>query len=168
MGSNSNVAPLVTTTPMTKPLASSPSPQRGGGMGGAVLKGVSEWRKEWRTCRRLVVGHGVCIQYPCFKPLLVRTTQMKKVGAVGLAVVLSGIILVAGLPVVAHAASGTLADITAGASSSYNSVMAKLAASGFLQAFSLVFVSEIGDKTFFIAGAWLDWHDMREINSEAS
>ncbi len=78
---------------------------------------------------------------------------MKKAGAVGLAVVLSGIILVGGLPVVAHAASASLADLTAGASSSYNSVMAKLAASGFLQAFSLVFVSEIGDKTFFIAGA---------------
>jgi hypothetical protein len=71
---------------------------------------------------------------------------------VGLAVMLSGIILVAGLPVVANAATASLADLTAGASSSYNSVMAKLAASGFLQAFSLVFVSEIGDKTFFIAG----------------
>lgn len=82
--------------------------------------------------------------------------QVKKVGAVSLAVALTGIVLVAGLPVVAHAASASLADLATGASSSYNSVMAKLAASGFLQAFSLVFVSEIGDKTFFIAGAWLD------------
>jgi hypothetical protein len=81
---------------------------------------------------------------------------VKKVGAVSLAVALTGIVLVAGLPVVAHAASASLADLATGASSSYNSVMAKLAASGFLQAFSLVFVSEIGDKTFFIAGAWLD------------
>lgn len=76
----------------------------------------------------------------------------KKASAVGLAVVLSGIILVGSMPVVSHAASASLAELTAGASSSYNSVVAKLAASGFLQAFSLVFVSEIGDKTFFIAG----------------
>ena len=51
----------------------------------------------------------------------------------GLAVVLSGIILVGGMPVVSHAASASLAELTAGASSSYNSVVAKLAASGFLQ-----------------------------------
>ena len=51
----------------------------------------------------------------------------------GLAVVLSGIILVGGMPVVSHAASASLAELTAGASSSYNGVVAKLAASGFLQ-----------------------------------
>lgn len=51
----------------------------------------------------------------------------------GLAVVLSGIILVGGMPVVSNAASASLAEFTAGASSSYNSVVAKLAASGFLQ-----------------------------------
>jgi hypothetical protein len=33
-----------------------------------------------------------------------------------------------------------------------NSLLAGLAETGFYQAFSLVFVSEIGDKTFFIAG----------------
>lgn len=85
-------------------------------------------------------------------PFLSTKHQFKKVGVASLAVILTGIILVGGLPVVAHAASASLADLGATASSSYNSVVAKLAASGFLQAFSLVFVSEIGDKTFFIAG----------------
>ena len=36
--------------------------------------------------------------------------------------------------------------------SSASSLLARLSETGFYQAFSLVFVSEIGDKTFFIAG----------------
>jgi putative Ca2+/H+ antiporter (TMEM165/GDT1 family) len=48
-----------------------------------------------------------------------------------------------------------LASISGGAasvSSATNSLFASLSETGFYQAFSLVFVSEIGDKTFFIAG----------------
>jgi hypothetical protein len=48
-----------------------------------------------------------------------------------------------------------LASLSGGASSlasSTNSFVASLSETGFYQAFSLVFVSEIGDKTFFIAG----------------
>ncbi|KAL3920644.1 MAG: hypothetical protein SGILL_003154 [Bacillariaceae sp.] len=48
-----------------------------------------------------------------------------------------------------------LASLTGGASSiasSTNNFMSSLSETGFYQAFSLVFVSEIGDKTFFIAG----------------
>jgi hypothetical protein len=52
---------------------------------------------------------------------------------VGLAVALTGIVLIAGMPIGAHASSASLADLTAGASLSYNNVVAKLAASGFLQ-----------------------------------
>ncbi|KAG7367987.1 UPF0016 domain containing protein [Nitzschia inconspicua] len=48
-----------------------------------------------------------------------------------------------------------LAFVSGGASSlasSTNSFLSSLSETGFYQAFSLVFVSEIGDKTFFIAG----------------
>jgi hypothetical protein len=48
-----------------------------------------------------------------------------------------------------------LASVSVGASSlatSTNSFFASVGETGFYQAFSLVFVSEIGDKTFFIAG----------------
>ena len=57
------------------------------------------------------------------------------------------------LPSVSHAID--LASISGGAAAAVantNSLMAGLAETGFYQAFSLVFVSEIGDKTFFIAG----------------
>ena len=46
-----------------------------------------------------------------------------------------------------------LASLSGGASSlasSTNSFLSSLSETGFYQAFSLVFVSEIGDKTFFI------------------
>ena len=48
-----------------------------------------------------------------------------------------------------------IASISGGASflaTSTNRFMSSLAETGFYQAFSLVFVSEIGDKTFFMAG----------------
>lgn len=48
-----------------------------------------------------------------------------------------------------------LASISGGAgaiATSTNSFLASLSQTGFYQAFSLVFLSEIGDKTFFIAG----------------
>ena len=48
-----------------------------------------------------------------------------------------------------------IASISGGASalaSSTNSFLASFGETGFYQAFSLVFLSEIGDKTFFIAG----------------
>jgi len=53
-----------------------------------------------------------------------------------------------GNPSTAIASASTDALSLAGA----NTFMEKLAETGFYQAFSLVFVSEIGDKTFFIAG----------------
>lgn len=89
---------------------------------------VSARREEFDRCQITLKG-------PNFNTPFLPSTyqQFKKASAVGLAVVLSGIILVGGMPVVSHAASASLAELTAGASSSYNSVVAKLAASGFLQ-----------------------------------
>ena len=55
-------------------------------------------------------------------------------------------------PIVSHA---DVSGITGGATeiaSSTSSLVESLAQTGFWQAFSLVFLSEIGDKTFFIAG----------------
>uniref|UniRef100_A0A7S2HML6 GDT1 family protein n=1 Tax=Helicotheca tamesis TaxID=374047 RepID=A0A7S2HML6_9STRA len=52
-------------------------------------------------------------------------------------------------------ASPTLAEVSTNGealAASASSFMEKVAETGFYQAFSLVFVSEIGDKTFFIAG----------------
>jgi len=43
-------------------------------------------------------------------------------------------------------------SLAGGAISDINSIVAGLSETGFYQAFSLVFLSEIGDKTFFIAG----------------
>ena len=57
------------------------------------------------------------------------------------------------IPTISHAID--LAAISGGAgalAASTNSYMAGLGETGFYQAFSLVFLSEIGDKTFFIAG----------------
>ncbi len=51
------------------------------------------------------------------------------------------------LPTLAHADSFLMSALPA-ATEAY----AKLSATGFYQAFSLIFLSEIGDKTFFIAG----------------
>ena len=48
-------------------------------------------------------------------------------------------------PTLSHAAVGETMEAGAG-------ILSKIAETGFYQAFSLVFVSEIGDKTFFIAG----------------
>eukprot|EP00536_Pseudo-nitzschia_multiseries_P008098 jgi/Psemu1/325065/estExt_fgenesh1_pg.C_2000012 len=48
-----------------------------------------------------------------------------------------------------------VASLSGGAVTAYNSangILASLGETGFYQAFSLVFVSEIGDKTFFMAG----------------
>ncbi|KAL9188421.1 hypothetical protein ACHAXT_006799 [Thalassiosira profunda] len=57
-----------------------------------------------------------------------------------------------GLPVVSNAMSvADISSIAGGASASYSAWMESLTDSGFYQAFSLVFLSEIGDKTFFVA-----------------
>jgi len=59
----------------------------------------------------------------------------------------------AALPSASHALD--LASLSGGATAvatSTNELFAGLAETGFYQAFSLVFLSEIGDKTFFIAG----------------
>lgn len=59
----------------------------------------------------------------------------------------------AALPAISHAVD--LTGISGGAISmadTASGLMAKLSETGFYQAFSLVFLSEIGDKTFFIAG----------------
>lgn len=59
----------------------------------------------------------------------------------------------AALPAISHAID--LSGISGGAvsmTSTASGLMAKISETGFYQAFSLVFLSEIGDKTFFIAG----------------
>mmetsp|Transcript_57125 Transcript_57125/g.66763 ORF Transcript_57125/g.66763 Transcript_57125/m.66763 type:complete len:341 (-) Transcript_57125:244-1266(-) len=66
------------------------------------------------------------------------------IGALISAIALAGPSVVNALPVADIAANGLGAN--AGA------FIEKVAGTGFYQAFSLVFVSEIGDKTFFIAG----------------
>lgn len=56
------------------------------------------------------------------------------------------------LPAASHAMSMVdVASIAGGAQASYSAWMESLTDSGFYQAFSLVFLSEIGDKTFFVA-----------------
>ena len=56
-------------------------------------------------------------------------------------------------PSTALASTPSASDLMVAASSgSTSAFMTKLSETGFYQAFSLVFVSEIGDKTFFIAG----------------
>ncbi len=74
------------------------------------------------------------------------------------AAVLGTVLLAASPP--AHAAAASIANfdlsaVTGGASAlalSTSQLWDSLTETGFYQAFSLVFVSEIGDKTFFIAG----------------
>lgn len=57
-----------------------------------------------------------------------------------------------GIPAAANALSvNDITSIAGGASASYSAWVASLTDSGFYQAFSLVFLSEIGDKTFFVA-----------------
>jgi len=56
-------------------------------------------------------------------------------------------------PTLSHAVDiASLSGGAAAATTEVNGLMASLAETGFYQAFSLVFVSEIGDKTFFMAG----------------
>jgi len=50
------------------------------------------------------------------------------------------------------AISGGATSVAAASTTQVDGFMASLAETGFYQAFSLVFVSEIGDKTFFMAG----------------
>lgn len=59
------------------------------------------------------------------------------------------------MPTIVHAVSSTSSSILPSnpwTLSSASVFLARLSETGFYQAFSLVFVSEIGDKTFFIAG----------------
>ena len=55
-------------------------------------------------------------------------------------------------PTLSHALDVSAMSGGAVAAAKVDSLMASLAETGFYQAFSLVFVSEIGDKTFFMAG----------------
>mmetsp|Transcript_31413 Transcript_31413/g.75942 ORF Transcript_31413/g.75942 Transcript_31413/m.75942 type:complete len:339 (+) Transcript_31413:133-1149(+) len=56
------------------------------------------------------------------------------------------------LPAASNAVAVTdISSIAGGAAASYSSWLESLTDSGFYQAFSLVFLSEIGDKTFFVA-----------------
>lgn len=56
------------------------------------------------------------------------------------------------LPAASNAVTVTdISSIAGGAAASYSSWLESLTDSGFYQAFSLVFLSEIGDKTFFVA-----------------
>ena len=58
-----------------------------------------------------------------------------------------------GLPLASNAFTSIveISSIAGGASASYSAWMESITDSGFYQAFSLVFLSEIGDKTFFVA-----------------
>merc|ERR1712127_634315 len=57
-----------------------------------------------------------------------------------------------GLPAASNALSASdITSIAGGASASYSAWLESLTDSGFYQAFSLVFLSEIGDNTFFVA-----------------
>ena len=55
-------------------------------------------------------------------------------------------------PSLTHAVDVSAISGGAAAVTKFDGIMASLAETGFYQAFSLVFVSEIGDKTFFMAG----------------
>ena len=76
-----------------------------------------------------------------------------KIGIVApCAALVAALITVFSLPATSNAI--VLADISSiagGAASSYTNWLQSLTDSGFYQAFSLVFLSEIGDKTFFVA-----------------
>lgn len=82
-----------------------------------------------------------------------RTTGLARVAAASAIVTVVASLLVA-LPPSALALDGVSLATTATASSTTTSVSVweNLIQTGFYQAFSLVFLSEIGDKTFFIAG----------------
>ena len=75
-----------------------------------------------------------------------------KIGAVAPSA--AALTALAALSIPAASNAVTLADVSSiagGASASYSSFVEGLTDSGFYQAFSLVFLSEIGDKTFFVA-----------------
>merc|ERR1719261_670568 len=55
-------------------------------------------------------------------------------------------------PTLSHALDVSAVSGGALAASKVDGILGSLAETGFYQAFSLVFVSEIGDKTFFMAG----------------
>ena len=76
-----------------------------------------------------------------------------KIGIVAPCAALVAALAVFTLPATSNAIT-VLADISSiagGAASSYTNWLQSLTDSGFYQAFSLVFLSEIGDKTFFVA-----------------
>ena len=68
------------------------------------------------------------------------------------AATVAGVVLLAAtaLPAMSHAS--LLLDATTNVDAGTGGMLSKIAETGFYQAFSLVFLSEIGDKTFFIAG----------------
>jgi hypothetical protein len=74
------------------------------------------------------------------------TSNRNKIGIVVPSAALAALTVLA-LPVASNAISIPIAT----ASASYSAWFASLTDSGFYQAFSLVFLSEIGDKTFFVA-----------------
>ena len=69
---------------------------------------------------------------------------------------LASVAMVATMAILAYPSLSHAVDLSAisgGAmASKFDGIMASVAETGFYQAFSLVFVSEIGDKTFFMAG----------------
>lgn len=81
-----------------------------------------------------------------------RTTNLRNaVGIVAPSAALATL-AVLGLPAASHATSmADVASLAGGAQASYSAWLEGLTDSGFYQAFSLVFLSEIGDKTFFVA-----------------
>lgn len=83
---------------------------------------------------------------------IMRANLRSKVGVVVPSAAALAALATFALPAVSNAI--TVADISSiagGASASYSAWLESLTDSGFYQAFSLVFLSEIGDKTFFVA-----------------
>lgn len=97
-------------------------------------------------------------QSPLSRLLLRRTPLTMTVVAMAAAVVTTSIVagITLGFPTAAHAAVGNLVEYGGGAATTVaaqtRTWFSSLMETGFYQAFSLVFLSEIGDKTFFIAG----------------
>jgi putative Ca2+/H+ antiporter (TMEM165/GDT1 family) len=69
---------------------------------------------------------------------------------------LASVAMIATLAILSYPSLSHAVDVSAiasgAAATKVDGIMASLAETGFYQAFSLVFVSEIGDKTFFMAG----------------
>lgn len=81
----------------------------------------------------------------------IMTNLRTKIGIVAPCAALATLAVIS-LPSVSNAlAVSDISSIAGGASASYSAWMESLTDSGFYQAFSLVFLSEIGDKTFFVA-----------------